>query len=70
MNTTIKLLLLKEEELIFKEDINLANQELLLSEKLNANSLDKEIPKKLEKIKIQRKILRDKNLELHHKIRG
>lgn len=66
----MKLLLLKEEELIFKEDINLANQELLLSEKLNANILDEEIPKKLEKIKIQRKILRDKNLELHHKIRG
>ncbi|GKU82951.1 hypothetical protein [Niallia sp. NCCP-28] len=70
MNNTMKLLLLKEEELIFKEDINLANQELLLSEKLNANILDEEIPKKLEKIKIQRKILRDKNLELHHKIRG
>lgn len=66
----MKLLLLKEEELIFKEDINLANQELLLNEKLNANILDKEIPKKLEKIKIQREILRDKNFELYHKIRG
>jgi len=70
LDTTRKLLLLKEEELIFKEDINLANQELLLSEKLNANLLDTEIPKTLEKLKIRRKILQDKNLELHHKIRG
>jgi len=66
----MKLLLLKQEELVFKEDIKLASQELLLSEKLSANKWDKEILKKLEKLKIKRKILQDKNLELHHQIRG
>jgi len=66
----MKLLLLKQEELVFKEDIKLASQELLLSEKLSSNKWDKEILKKLEKLKIKRKILQDKNLELHHQIRG
>ncbi|KAB7664305.1 hypothetical protein [Bacillus sp. B1-b2] len=68
LDNTIKLLLIREKNLIFTEDMRLAKQELLLGDMMSTNSSNEETPRKLEKIKKKRRLLGDKLLELSLKI--